>query len=72
MPLARLAQYREARKLSQNQLARITGIAQTTISAIERGEADPRLRTVIILSRALGVSIDELVQDEIANLSAQQ
>lgn len=72
MPIARLARYREARKLSQNQLARITGIAQTTISAIERGEADPRLRTVIILSRALGVSIDELVQDEIANLSAQQ
>ena len=50
-----LRQLRERKKLSQRQLALLTGIQQTTISTLERGAvADPRTSTVQALARVLG------------------
>ncbi len=37
------------------------GLAEVTVSAIERGLWQPRLATVAVLARALGVSLDERV-----------
>jgi len=52
-----LIELRQARKLSQRELAHRTGIAQAEISKIERGETDPRATTLARLARALGVHI---------------
>jgi transcriptional regulator with XRE-family HTH domain len=44
---------RELQELSQNQLAKITGIPQTTISAIENGRVRLGLERAKVLARAL-------------------
>jgi transcriptional regulator with XRE-family HTH domain len=44
---------RELQGLSQNQLAELTGIAQTTISAIENGRVRLGVERAKVLARAL-------------------
>ena len=44
---------RELQKLSQNQLAKLTGIPQTTISAIENGRVRLGVERAKVLARAL-------------------
>lgn len=57
-----MARLREAAGLSQLDLARLSGIDQSTISNIENGVVrDPRISTVQRLAQALGASIDELL-----------
>ena len=46
-------QRREALGLTQSQLAERSGIQQSEISRIERGSANPTLRTVHVLARSL-------------------
>ena len=46
--------------LTQDKLARITGIAQSTISGIENGTHIPNLYTALLLSDALCVSVNDL------------
>lgn len=55
-----LAYIRAARGLSQAELARVSGVAQMTISSIERGDSAPIVRTVAKLATALGMSAEEL------------
>jgi len=43
---------------SQQALARATGVAQPTISAIEKGHADPRFGTLRLLLRACGYDLE--------------
>lgn len=52
---------REWRKLSQHQLAHITGIPQGTISAIEHGRVNIGLERAKVLARALKCHPAELV-----------
>jgi ribosome-binding protein aMBF1 (putative translation factor) len=52
-----LAAQRRARRLTQKQLADITGIDQAEISRIERGQANPTTATLGTLTRALGVDV---------------
>ena len=54
---------REARLqalLSMRQLARKAGLSATTIYLLESGQRTPQLLTIYKLSRALGVSPDEI------------
>ena len=44
---------RELQELSQNQLAKLTGIPQTTISAIENGRVRLGVERAKVLARAL-------------------
>ena len=44
---------RELQELSQNQLAELTGIPQTTISAIENGRVRLEVERAKVLARAL-------------------
>jgi len=44
---------RELQELSQNQLAKLTGIPQTTISAIENGRVRLGIERAKVLARAL-------------------
>ena len=54
--------WREKRGLSQIELARLSGISQVTISALEKGRnSGGNLDTLELLADALGLSIDEYV-----------
>lgn len=54
--------WREKRGLSQLELAKLSGISQVTISALEKGRnSGGNLDTIELLSDALGLSIDEYV-----------
>ncbi len=51
----RLRELRAERGISQDQLARRTGIHPTAIGRFERGAREPRLRSILRLARGLGV-----------------
>jgi len=52
---------RELQELSQNQLAQLTGISQSTISAIECGRVNIGIERAKVLARALRVHPSVLV-----------
>jgi putative molybdopterin biosynthesis protein len=58
----RLRRARQARGLTQRQLAGLTGMARQTLSAIESGLSDPSLRNALALARALDVAVEELFE----------
>ncbi len=57
---ARLRLARQARGLSQQQLAGVAGVTRQAVSAVESGHSDPSLRVALALARALGMTIEEL------------
>src|SRR5580704_3188172 len=57
---ARLRLARQARGLSQQQLAGVAGVTRQAVSAVESGHSDPSLRVALGLARALGMTIEEL------------
>ena len=60
-----LREMREKKKLSQYQLAVISGVPQQTISAIEsRKRLNPGVETLYPLAKALDCLVDDLYQDE--------
>jgi transcriptional regulator with XRE-family HTH domain len=58
---ANLRRLRKERGWSQEMLAHFAGLHPTEVSRLERGLREPRLRTVLQVSAALKVSIQELV-----------
>lgn len=52
---------RDSKKMSQAALARASGMAQSSISYIESGKKNPSMNTAIKLSKALGITLEELV-----------
>jgi transcriptional regulator with XRE-family HTH domain len=53
---------REAAGMSQQALAVAAGVSISVVTQIEQGKkADPRLSTVAALAKALGVTIDAIV-----------
>src|SRR5215218_9809056 len=56
---------RDSRGLTQAQLAEALGVAQPRIAEIERGDANPRLITLSRLALALGVTLPELLVDNL-------
>jgi DNA-binding XRE family transcriptional regulator len=57
----RIEEVRKRQVVSQMELAERSGVARSTIIAIEAGAVDPRPSTVKKLARALGVEPSELV-----------
>src|SRR5688572_27677565 len=55
---------REARRMSQEQIARIAGIPRPTWSNIESGASNPTLTVLIKVSNALQVPLEELIGPE--------
>jgi DNA-binding XRE family transcriptional regulator len=51
---------RQARGLSQQQLASMAGVTRQALSAVESGRSEPKLRVALALASALGVTIEEL------------
>ena len=48
---------RQARNITQKQLAEITGISQADISRLENGNANPSLRTLQKIASGLGMRV---------------
>jgi len=66
----RLKRLRETNGYTQVQLAKKAGIQQCQVSYLERDHKEPRLITAILLCKALGVSLDDLVLGEKTNKAA--
>ena len=56
---------RQAKKLTQEELAAMADVSPTHIGVIERGQKLPNLDTFISIANALDVSADYLLQDVI-------
>ena len=59
----RLRDARAASRLTQDKLARRSGVHLTEISKLERALTDPRLSTIVRLARGLDVPTSALVED---------
>lgn len=61
----RLRQAREARGVSQEQLAKVTGLSLSTVQRLERGRMNnPPYRYLVNCAMALEVKVDDLIEDE--------
>jgi molybdate-binding protein/transcriptional regulator with XRE-family HTH domain len=56
----RLRLARQARGLSQQQLAGMATVTRQAVSAVESGHSDPSLRVALALAHALGMTVEEL------------
>lgn len=56
-----LRQLREARGLTQQQIARVAGVPRPTWANLESGAANPTLAVLIKVAAALQVSLEELI-----------
>ena len=54
--------------LTQTQVAKATGLPQNTISWIELDKGIPNIQQCVILADFYGISVDELIGHETANL----
>ena len=61
---ASLRTIRRSRSLSQHELGDLAGVTASAISQVERAERGLSLTTVVRLSAALGVTVDELLRGE--------
>ncbi len=57
----RVRELRTERNLTQQQLADISGLHKNYIGMVERGERNPSLLNIDVLSKSLKVSISELL-----------
>jgi len=57
---SRLRLARQARGLSQQQLAGMAAVTRQAVSAVESGQSDPSLRVALALAGALGMTVEEL------------
>jgi len=58
-----LKKLREAKKLSQEKLARLADVANNTIVKIEAGKnKNPTLETLTKISKVLNISVDDLIK----------
>jgi transcriptional regulator with XRE-family HTH domain len=60
---ARIRQAREARELSQEKLAELSGLGRVTIVRTELGLQSARLDHLYLIADALGVPLSHLVRD---------
>jgi transcriptional regulator with XRE-family HTH domain len=57
-----IQELREARGLSQHQIARIAGIPRATWANLESGAANPTLAVLVKVAQALQVRLEELIE----------
>jgi transcriptional regulator with XRE-family HTH domain len=58
----RIKDWRSKRKLSQRELADLSGVSREYIARIELGQHDPTLSTLEKLAKALKVKVGRLVE----------
>ena len=52
---------RESKRITQGELAELSGISQATLSQCECDRREPTLSTLVALADSLGISIDEYI-----------
>ncbi|GHU93010.1 hypothetical protein FACS1894208_01510 [Clostridia bacterium] len=62
---SRIKEARKARKLTQEELGKVIGVAKSTITGYEKGTSSPDEGKIIALMRALGVNANFLWQDSL-------
>jgi DNA-binding XRE family transcriptional regulator len=62
---ANVLRVRTERGMTQAQLAEAIGVAQPRIAEVERGDANPRLSTLSKIAHALGITLSELLEDNL-------
>ena len=55
-----IAELRNSAELSQEQLAHLSGLHRTYVGAVERGERNPTVLTILALAKGLAVPPSEL------------
>ena len=60
--ISKLAEVRKTKGLSQEGLAKISGVHRVTIARIESGKISPNVCTLEKLSSALKVTVGELIE----------
>jgi transcriptional regulator with XRE-family HTH domain len=58
---SRLIEARTRKMWRQEDLAAASGVSQSYISQLEKGKWEPKMTTVLLLARALGASLDDLL-----------
>lgn len=61
----RIKKRRLKKELTQKELAKLAGIAETTLVGIEKGKVKPTQFVLYKLSRAFDITIDELVYKDV-------
>lgn len=62
--MLKIKEYRKLAKLTQKELGKRIGVAESTISQYESGKRQPDYETLLKLSDYLGVSVDDLLGKE--------
>lgn len=65
----RIKAAREAKKMTQEQLAELVDLSPMHMSVLERGHKPPKLETLVTIANALDVSADNLLQDVVKRSS---
>jgi len=60
----RIKKLREATGLSINQLARLSGIGQSTLSYIEMGSKNPTVETLLLICKGLSITPVEFFKEQ--------
>lgn len=62
----RIREERTKLRLTQEELSEAAEVNNSYIGQIERGEKNPSLETVVSVAKALGVTVDYLLQEEVS------
>ena len=65
MRFMNLKEIRLARGMTQEELAKKTGVSQSQIARYENGDCEPTLDTLRKLSKELNCTLDELIGNEV-------
>lgn len=63
---AKLRSLRQRRELTTRELGELLGVSHTFVIRMEQGEKTPNVAMVVKIAAVFGVTVDQLVQDEIA------
>jgi transcriptional regulator with XRE-family HTH domain len=64
--MQRLKEWREQRGHSLRQLAEISGVHFVSLARMESGLLDPRLSTLLRITKALGITLNDLMDQTTA------
>ena len=57
----RIRELREQKQWSQEEFADLCGLHRTAVGFLERAERNPRLDTLLTISKGLGITVSELL-----------
>ena len=67
-----LAKFRKEKGLTQEELVKLSGVAISQIRRYETDKSSPSLDVIVKLSKAIGVSIDEMVFDKLTGIAVNK